>query len=157
MIEQTTHIFDLTRLLVGEVERVFAFGSNMRRERFPDLNVFDVSTASLQFKSGAVGTLASTCLLNWQHRVGLHLFSDGMAIELTAFDIMIDVGRGRPVRAAQGDPVVREDRDFIDAVQGKENHIRSPYSEALKTHRLTIAATRSAHAGIPVELETINA
>jgi len=156
MIEQTTHIFDLTRLLIGEVERVFAFGSSTRRERFPDLNVFDATTASLQFKSGAVGTLASTCLLNWQHRVGLHLFSDGMAIELSAFDIMIDVGRGRPVRAAQGDPVVREDRDFIDAVQGKENRIRSPYGEALKTHRLAVAATHSAHAGIPVELEAIH-
>ncbi len=156
MIEQTTHIFDLVRVLVGEVDKVFAFGSSMRRERFPELDIFDVTTASLQFKNGAVGTLASTCLLNWQHRVGLHLFCDGMAIELSAFDIMVDVGRGRPVRAAQGDPVVREDRDFIDAVQGKENRIRSPYAEAFNTHRLTLAATQSAHIGIPVELEAIH-
>jgi predicted dehydrogenase len=156
MVEQTTHLFDLARVLVGEVDRVFAIGSTTPRERFPDLNVFDVTTASLQFRSGAVGSLSSTCLLDWKHRVGLHLFSDGMVIELSEHDIMIDVGRGRPVRGQQGDPVAREDRDFIDAVQGRENRIRAPYAEALRTHRLTIAANQSAHAGIPVELEAVH-
>ena len=31
---------------------------------------------------------------------------------------MVDVGRGRPIQKAEGDPFVREDRDFIDAVRG---------------------------------------
>ncbi len=144
MVEQTTHIFDLSRLLVGDVKSVYAAGSRTDRPLFPDSDVLDVSTATLYFESGAVGTLASTCILNWPHRVGLHLFSEGMAIEMTEFEIMVDVGRGRPVRRAQGDPFVREDRDFIDAVQGKTNKVRSPYSEALITHRLTTAAARSA-------------
>ncbi len=152
MIEQTTHVFDLARLLVGEVERVSAFGGTARRERYPDLDIYDVTTANLQFASGAVGNMASTCLLNWSHRVGLHLFGDGMAIELGANEIMIDVGRGRPVRGAQGDPVVREDRDFIDAVLGRENRIRSPYREAIKTHRLTVAANQSAREGRVIDL-----
>lgn len=98
---------------------------------------------NLAFESGAVGTIASTCLLNWSHRVGLHLFSDGMAMEITDREIMIDTGQGRPVTHSQIDPVVREDRDFIDAVQGKENRIRVPYAEALRTHRLVSAATES--------------
>ena len=154
MVEQTTHIFDVARLLVGDVTRIYATGSRITREAFPDSDVLDVSVATLDFAGGAVGTMASTCLLNWPHRIALHLFSEGMAIELTEFDMMVDVGRGRPVEKAEGDPFVREDRDFIDAVQGKENKIRAPYAEALKTHRLTTEAAHSAREGRALELQS---
>ncbi|MEZ4869142.1 MAG: Gfo/Idh/MocA family oxidoreductase [Caldilineaceae bacterium] len=152
MIEQTTHIFDLARVLVGDVERIYAAGGRLERASYPDANVFDVSTATLHFASGALGSMSSTCLLNWPHRIGLHLFGEGLAIELTEFDIMIDVGQGRPVRRAEGDPFLREDRAFIDAVQGKPNRIRAPYAEALKTFALTVAATESAQSGCIVNL-----
>jgi predicted dehydrogenase len=146
-VEQTTHIFDLARLLVGEVDEVYAVGGQLHRPHLPDADVFDATSATLRFASGAVGAMASTCLLNWPHRIGLHLFCEGLAIELSEFEIMIDVGRGRPTRRAEGDPFVREDRAFIDAVQGQPNRIRAPYTEALKTHRLTTAASQSAHEG----------
>jgi predicted dehydrogenase len=152
MVEQTTHIFDLARLLVGEVNKVYAAGSRIDRPSYPDSDVYDVSTATLHFASGALGSVSSTCLLNWPHRVGLHLFCEGMAVEMSEFEIMVDVGKGRPVQKAQGDPFVREDRDFIDAVQGKPNKIRVPYAEALKTHRLTTAAARSAREGQVIQL-----
>ena len=147
IVEQTTHIFDLARVLVGEVEQVYAIGARRERAAFPDLDVCDVSVATLQFASGAIGNMASTCLLNWPHRIGLHLFSEGMAIEISEFELMIDVGQGRPVRRAEGDPFLREDRTFIDAVQGKPNQIRASYQEALKTHRLTTAAAQSIREG----------
>jgi predicted dehydrogenase len=152
MVEQTTHIFDLARLLVGEVTCVYGAGSRAARPDFPHADVCDVSTATLHFASGALGTMASTCVLRWPHRIGLHLFAEGLAIELTEFEIMVDVGQGRPVQPAQGDPFVREDRDFIDAVQGKANRIRAPYADALITHRLTTAARHSARLGRPVDL-----
>ena len=152
MVEQTTHIFDLARLLVGDVTQVYAAGSRMDRPAFPDLDVLDVSVATLHFATGAVGTMASSCLLNWPHRIGLHLFSEGQVIELSEFELMTDTGQGRPIQPAQGDPFWREDRDFIDAVQGKENRIRSSYAEAMKTHRITTAAARSAREGIALPL-----
>jgi len=65
---------------------------------------------------------------------------------------MVDVGRGRPVRGAHGDPVWAEDRDFIDAVQGKENHIRCPYADAVETHRLALAVVESARSGVAVSI-----
>ena len=40
------------------------------------------TAATLRFASGAVANLASTCLLRWNHRVGLHVFSDAMALVL---------------------------------------------------------------------------
>lgn len=155
MVEQTTHIFDLARLLLGDVERVYAAGTRLERPAFANANVFDVSVATLHFASGALGTMASTCLLNWPHRIGLHLFAEGMAIELSEFELMIDVGRGRPVRRAEGDPFVREDRAFIDAVQGKPNRIRVPYAEALNSFQLTLAANQSAHEGRVLDLHKL--
>ena len=152
MVEQTTHIFDLARLLVGDVTRVYAAGAHTPRANHPDMDVYDVSTATLHFASGALGQMASTCLLRWPHRIGLPLFCDAMAIEMSEFEIMVDVGKGRPVDKAQGDPFVREDRDFVDAVQGKPNRIRAPYAEALETHRLTTTAAQSAREGRVLEL-----
>jgi predicted dehydrogenase len=155
MVEQTTHVFDLARVLVGDVTTVYAAGSRIERPAFPESDVYDVSTATLHFATGALGSISSTCLLNWPHRIGLHLFCEGLAIEMNEREIMVDVGKGRPVQPAQGDPFVREDRDFIDAVQGKPNKIRAPYAEALKSHRLTTAASRSAREGRPVDVRTL--
>jgi predicted dehydrogenase len=153
MVEQTTHILDLARYLVGDVTSVYGLASHTNRPDFPGLDVPTVSTASLKFASGAIANFSSTCLLRWGHRVGLHLFGDGIAIELTDHDIMIDVGAGRPVRHAEGDPVWREDRDFIDAVRGEPNRIRCSYAEALKTHRIALAITESVRTGQAVSLE----
>lgn len=155
IVEQATHIIDVARYLVGEIAEVYAVASQGRpREDFPDLDVATGAAVSLKFANGSVGTLATTCLLRWSHRVGLHLFGDGLAIELTDRDIMVDVGRGRPTRQAGEDPVYREDRDFIDAVRGLPNRIRSPYAEAMKTHRVALAIANSARAGQAVRIDS---
>ena len=150
MVEQTTHLIDLARYLVGPVIRAYGMAGHDARPDFPGLDVPTVSTASLQFASGAVANFASTCLLGWNHRVGLHLFGERLAIELTDHDVMIDTGHGRPVRPNGGDPVWREDRDFIDAVRGAENRIRCPYPDALETLRLCLAVGEAARTGQPV-------
>ena len=142
----------INRYLVGEVTQVYGVGNHISRPEWPEADVFDVSLATLHFASGAIGNMASTCLLGWPHRIGLHLFCNRLAIELTEFELALHDGSGHPIRRAEGDPFVREDRDFIDAVQGKANRIRTPYAEALKTHRITVAATQSAREGTPITL-----
>ncbi len=152
MLEQTTHLVDLARYLVGDVVRVYGQSGHVDRAAFPGLDVATTSTAMLTFASGAIANFASTCLLNWNHRVGLHVFGEGLAIELTDRDVMIDIGRGRPVRGTGSDPVVLEDRDFIDAVRGGENKIRCPYPAALETLRLALAIERSANEGRAIDV-----
>ena len=147
VIEQVTHLVDLLRVLAGGVTTVFAQGNHLPRDQFPDLDVPTASTATLTFASGTVATLASTCLLEWSHRIGLHLFAKGLAIEVSEHEVMVDTGRGRQPKAAQGDPVWREDRDFIDAVRGRPNRIRTDYAEALETHRVALAISRSMQTG----------
>ena len=155
VVEQATHIIDLARFLAGDVTEVFGLSSHRDRGDFPGLTVPTATTATLRFAGGAIANLAATCLLRWNHRVGLHVFADALAMEMTDHDIMVDVGRGRPVRHAEGDPVWREDRDFIEAVQGRENRIRCPYAEALETHRVALAVSQSAAAGALVKMEVL--
>lgn len=153
IVEQATHVIDLARHLVGEIAEVSAFVARGRpRDDFPGLDIPTSTAVNLRFSSGAVGTLGTTCRLRWGHRVGLHLFADGLAIELSDRDIMVDVGRGRPVRQAGEDPVYLEDSAFIDAVRGLDNRVRSPYGEALKTHRVALAVAQSARTGRPVSI-----
>jgi len=157
VVEQATHIIDLARFLAGDVIEVFGLAAHRDRADFEGLTVPTATTATLNFASGTIANLAATCLLRWNHRVGLHVFADALAMEITDHDIMIDVGRGRPVRPAEGDPVWREDRDFIDAVQGRENRIRCPYAEALETHRVALAVSQSAASGAVVRMEVLRA
>lgn len=157
IVEQATHIIDLARFLAGDVTEVFGLAASRARTDFPDLDIPTASTATLRFASGAIANLSATCLLRWNHRVGLHVFADGLAMELTDRDLMVDVGRGRPVRGAEGDPVWRQDRAFLDAVKGGANLIRSPYADALRTHLVALAVASSARTGVPVRMEGLRA
>jgi predicted dehydrogenase len=157
VVEQATHVIDAARFLAGDVTEVFGMSARRDRDDFQGLTVPTATAATLRFASGAIANLSATCLLRWNHRVGLHVFADGMAMEITDHDLMVDVGQGRPVRHAQGDPVWREDRDFIEAVQGRENRIRCPYAEALLTHRVALAVSQSARDGALVKMEGLRA
>lgn len=143
IVEQTTHIIDLARHLVGEARVVSTITRHApdRERAFPEADVADASLASVIFDSGAIGTFASTHLLRWPHRIGLHLISEGMVIELSEFELMVDLGQGRPTTRPARDPFLAELRDFLAGASGGENRIRVPYAEALRTQRLTVAAT----------------
>ena len=153
IVEQATHLIDLARFLAGDVAEVQAMAARRDRDGFDGLDVATATTATLRFAGGAIATLSATCLLGWNHRVGLHVYADRLAMEITDHDIMIDTGHGRPVRGAEGDPVWREDRDFVDAVRGGENRIRAPYHEALQTHRVALAVARAAMTGTAQTME----
>lgn len=153
-VEQAAHVVDLARLLVGEVEEVFAYTGRTEREAFPDSTVSDVTAASARFAGGAVGSFTATCLLGWPHRVGLHLFGDALAVELSEKEMRVRTPRGTTTYVASGDPFEREDRAFLDAVQGGPDRTRTTYAEALRTHRVTTTALRSAASGVPLRVET---
>jgi predicted dehydrogenase len=150
-IEQTTHVLDLIRLLVGEVKQVYAVGSRSERAAYPDSTVDDVSAATLRFSGGAIGSLVSTCLLAAKHRAGLELFAEGLTLSLSELDMALDRGDGATITPAGIDAKRQVDRDFIDAVQGKPNKIRVSYEEALATHRLACALALSGERGEAVE------
>ena len=77
-----------------------------------------------------------------------------MVLELSERELIIDVGRGRPITHPTRDPFLAELRDFLDAATGGENRIRVPFAEALRTQRLTVAATEAARTGHTLDVAT---
>jgi predicted dehydrogenase len=141
IVEQSTHIFDLARLLLGPVLEVHGAGVKLSRKGYPlaDIDVGSVST--LKFSSGAVCSIASTCILHSKFRVGLEIFCEDTVIEFTPERVRITTRNGVDIKETYEDPYVLENRAFIDAVRGKSMGIKASYREALETHRLAIAAT----------------
>jgi predicted dehydrogenase len=148
-VEQATHLFDVARLLVGEVESGSAVGS-----RSPDGpgDVLDVCTAALRFASGAVGSFSNSCLLPRNFRIGIELVAPGMGLWLTEHRLEISDRDGERTVDRRVDPIAAEDRAFVAAVRGDGDDVRAPYAEALRTHRLVTAVAAAAAGDGVVEL-----
>jgi myo-inositol 2-dehydrogenase/D-chiro-inositol 1-dehydrogenase len=67
IFEQTTHLFDLSRYLVGEVSEVSSLFAMRSMEGVSELE--DVSIVTLSFESGAIGSMASTYLVPYRHHL----------------------------------------------------------------------------------------
>jgi predicted dehydrogenase len=155
IIEQTTHVLDLARALVGEVSEVHAYAARAQSPPVPNSDIDDVSVGNLRFASGAVGTVTSTCLLPRLQRAGLHVVADGLSLELSETALVVETKGKCSVWSAEGDARLRPDRDFIEAVRGGPDRIRVPWAEAYRTHRLACALTRSADEGHPVTVDPV--
>ncbi|WP_433825371.1 Gfo/Idh/MocA family protein [Actinoplanes sp. CA-015351] len=160
VVEQAAHVIDLARHFGGEVDEVFAYGNGTPPEApaTPGADVDGATTAVLRFASGAVGTLAATCVLGWKQRAGLEIYADGLALALTETELVIRDGSGTEVIA--GDPVIAHhavDRAFVAAVRGEQDDIRVPYAEAARTHDVALAVSASVAAGRPISVSRTEA
>jgi UDP-N-acetylglucosamine 3-dehydrogenase len=117
--------------------------------------VDEVTVGSLRFEGGALGSLASTCLLARLHRAGVEVVADGMWLSLSESELLVEVDGERRAWQADGDARPRPDRDFVQAVRGGPGRIRVPWQEAYRTHQLACALARSADQGHPVELNPV--
>jgi myo-inositol 2-dehydrogenase/D-chiro-inositol 1-dehydrogenase len=152
IVEQAAHVLDLARHLAGEVSEVYAAG-NGTPPQVAGADVDGATVATLRFATGAVGTLAATCVLDWKQRAGLEVYADGLALSLTESVMVVrDADGAETVEVDPDSARVAVDRAFIEAVRGESNDIRVPYAEALRTHRLAIAVAESAAAGRPISV-----
>jgi len=156
VVEQSTHVCDLLRYLAGEVETVFALASTGAMADVENYDVEDASVAALEFSSGAVGHVVSTCVLTdgGDRTTGLRLDGRGFTVKLNADTLEVADAEGHrsdPVTPPEGGWMARADRAFIDAVRtGDGSAILSSYSDSLKTLALTLAVNRSMQTGEPV-------
>jgi len=139
---QLTPLLDLARLLVGDYEIVHA--QETRGTAVTGGDDRPAVTCALRFASGAIGTLSSAPLLRRGDRVGMQFARDGVVVQLTGSELVVDDGIARQTVVYQGDPFAREAADFVTAVRGGPNRVRVPYEEALRTHRLALAAAEAA-------------
>jgi len=153
-VEQTTHIVDLLRYLLGEVTEVYAnFAQRVMHEKEEGVTVPDVGTVSLKLASGAVANISNTCILPVSHTVGLHIYTDAGVIELGHGGFK-DIRADRTTEyRSRNNPYEDENRAFLHAVRtGDTSGILSTYADAWRTQQVTVAARRSAESGLPVTL-----
>ncbi|WP_299056175.1 Gfo/Idh/MocA family oxidoreductase [uncultured Nocardioides sp.] len=141
LVEQATHLFDLARLLVGEVE---GFATTRVGVDAPD-DVPVASVTALRFASGAVGSVTASRVLPARHHVGVQLVGEGYAVELREraivdHELTVTTAAGTVTKRSPQDPIAAEDRAFLDAVAGRGEAVRSSYAEALRSHALAWSA-----------------
>ena len=153
-VEQTTHIFDLCRYLVdSEVIAVHGFTAQGSIRDVANYDVDDMSVVNISFANGVVANIASACMLKGWGRVKLEVFCNGLVIDISGGSISINRNGETEDYSNEVNGYDHEDRVFIDAViSGDSSKIRSPYSDALKTLQLTLAASQSFETGQPVFL-----
>jgi predicted dehydrogenase len=145
IVEQAAHVLDLARHLAGDVVEVTAV-ANPTPPPVDGADVASATAATLRFASGAVGTLAATCVLGWKERAGLEVYADGLSVAVSETGLVVRTADG--VRTVESDPEsARIARAFIDAVRGDGNDVRVPYAEALRTHALALAVSEAAESG----------
>jgi len=160
LLEQSIHIIDMARYLVGDISHVFARGDRLVR---PDLDTFnseDTLVLTYQFNNGALGTHIDSCAMaefNWE-------------IELFGPDwrLLVDYARnqlsghinGRTIRKKfpVEDLHMLEMQAFLKAVRyagngNNNNGVLSNFCDATKTLAVVLAGDRSLETGMwePVE------
>jgi myo-inositol 2-dehydrogenase / D-chiro-inositol 1-dehydrogenase len=154
-IEQTTHIVDLLRFLIGEVKEVYsAYSSRVMESKVEGTTVSDVGSVILKLNNGIVANISNTCILPESHKAGLEIYTNEGVMEITS-NLLRDI-RGKELNEYRNqlDPYKVENEIFLNAVKtGDASHILSTYIDAVKTHAITLAAAQSAMTGLPVSLE----
>ncbi|MEW9052883.1 MAG: Gfo/Idh/MocA family oxidoreductase [Neobacillus sp.] len=160
LVEQTTHLIDLLRYLLGEVDEVNAvFANRFMHLKEVGTDVPDIGTVILKMKNGAIATINNTCMLPMSYKNGLEIYTDAGVLELSPNGLK-EYSADQSTEYSNGNaynyfhiPYQKETQAFIHAVQtGDASGILSSYEDAWNTQRITTAANRSAETGQPVRL-----
>lgn len=168
IVDQSIHMVDLMRYVVGEVDRVYAQGTKGLFKEIDDFTADDASALTLTFKNGTVANLSSTYSLfaaeghgpkmNFvSKRVRIEFDCNNMRIISTrakaGFDRNAHTMHLKPKSSSSLkiqkvktniDPYYIEDKMFIDAIKsGDRSKIKSPYQDALRTLQVALAANDS--------------
>ncbi len=152
LVEQTTHIVDLVRYLVGEVTSVHAHMRLVDSSDIEDLDIYDVGAVNIEFSNGAIGQVRTT-FLQPDHRSGAEIMGKGFRVTVDGGTLTIVDHDGTTTKKSSVDFYWEHDVAFLNAAQtGHRSLILAPYDEAAKTLAVTLAANQSAKTGQVVEL-----
>lgn len=149
IIEQSTHVFDLLRMLFGEAAVVQGISNCGAKRDRSDYDVEDSSSINLLFRNGVVGNVCSTIYSPEQGSFfHLEVICDGLICRMSVFDGKLYISDENGNREEQfggfDEAFLAENRIFLDAVRTKDTAlIRSTYADAFKTLELTFAAMES--------------
>ncbi|MAM92011.1 MAG: hypothetical protein CMI15_11135 [Opitutaceae bacterium] len=163
-IEQCTHILDICRYTMGDIEEVSAYATQGFMPEVEGKTVDDSMVVNARFVSGALASFSTGCFPLGGHSegpdggIGLHLSSRNHRIYLTGWHFNGTVYSGDDDTESiprEENIFAIQDKAFLDAVAtGDNSGILSSYGDSLKTLAATSAANESAHNknGTPVKV-----
>ena len=154
LLEQSIHMIDMARYLVGDISHVFARGDRLVRPDLDGFNSEDTLILTYQFNNGALGTHIDSCAMtefNWE-------------IELFGPDwrLLVDYARNQLYGHINGETIRKkfpaedlhmlEMQAFLKAARyaGKDNSsngVLSNFCDATKTLAVVLAGDRSLETG----------
>ena len=147
MVEQTTHVFDLIRYFLGDVANVHAYGIKGVSDGITDFE--ECTVCNMQFESGGVGNITSTCVARAHDNFATELVGDDFYLKLTH-----DLGLRGQISGEAIDYTgaeagyFRQVEQFVKAVEANDQGlVISPYADAVKSLAVTLAANRSLETG----------
>ncbi len=147
MVEQTTHVFDLIRYFLGDVNTVHAYGIKGVSDGIADFE--ECTVCNLKFESGAVGSITSTCVARAHDSFATELVGDDLYLKLT-HDLGLRGqigGEGIDYTGTEAG-YFRQVEQFIKAVDANDQGlVLSAYADAVKSLAVTLAANRSLETG----------
>ncbi len=155
LYEQNIHLLDGLRWLYGEPLSVYATSSTGMIKAgengvSPEYDTDDHSTAVIRFKNNVTATLVSGCYsTSIRPRCGLYIALDDMVLDYRLRNnLIITTAEDEKNIPRQVDQTELLDKAFLHAVMtGDRSQIRSDYADALKTHKLAMAANKSMETG----------
>jgi myo-inositol 2-dehydrogenase/D-chiro-inositol 1-dehydrogenase len=157
LVEQTTHIVDLARYLMGEVVEVFASAARGFVTGLPNYTNDDASIVTLRFRSGALAGICSACCVDaGGGGVSLSICARQHTILFSGWNHTAKIlSAGGEPREIPGEPEIFkiEDAAFLRAVRtGDGSAVLCQYADGLQTTEVTMAANRSMETRKAVEL-----
>ncbi len=158
IVEQNIHLFDMLRYLIGEPESVFtAAGRGLVDTNLYDgYDTEDYSSTMVTFKNGIIANLFTGC-----YHVNGGTIQNGLTFYATDATIEYKLRHSAKLSTACGTREVFNqkeqgtilDRTFIDAVRAKDpTMMRSPYEDAVKSLKFTLACNESMDTGRCVKI-----
>ena len=150
LLEQATHTIDMMRYLVGEIEEVHAALTN---RVLPEIDCPDTHVVTFTFEEGALGSLTAYWVYDPKD------WSNANQLDILFEDCLINWGGGGIRVTENGETEERTganrsiDAVFVDAVRtGDPSGILSPYSDAVKSLAVSLAANTSGAEGRAVRV-----
>ncbi|MDE0682955.1 MAG: Gfo/Idh/MocA family oxidoreductase, partial [Candidatus Poribacteria bacterium] len=147
MVEQTTHVFDLIRYFLGDVDSVQAYGIKNVSDGIADFE--ECTVCNLKFQSGAVGSITSTCVARAHENFATELVGDDLYLKLTHDSGLRGQISGEGIDYTGTEAgYFRQVEQFINAVDANDQGlVLSSYADAVKSLAVTLAANRSLETG----------
>lgn len=161
IVEQSTHLYDILRWLVGEVEKVYCELDRIFYKNIPNMSIEDVSSTVLRFKSRAIGSITATigAVPNFGWFKWNIVGSKAMLESNESDTLKIYWSETTPLKIEEHREIGRDhmylnQRNLIQAIK-EDGQTRTPIKEGAKTLQLTLATMKSAKEGKPIYINQI--